>query len=180
MKSHINFPGLAALLAASLVVAPAVQADPWGSAMGGALGGAIIGGLIGGEDGAAAGAAIGGVGGYARGASRENQRRRRVEEQRTRYERERVELERRRLEEERRFREKTASAPSGGGSSALSNLIIETQRSLTVLGYKPGPIDGQPGQSTTTAIEAYQAEQGLLVTGQPSEALLAHMRKRGG
>ena len=154
--------------------------------MDGALGGAIIGGLVGGKDGAATGAVIGGVGGYAHGQSREAERRRRQEEQRIRYERERVEIERRRLDEERRFREQQTrrreqEAPaSGGGSGAFSNLVIEVQRSLTVLGYKPGAIDGRPGQSTIAAIEAYQSDQGLLVTGQPSEALLAHMRQRGG
>jgi peptidoglycan hydrolase-like protein with peptidoglycan-binding domain len=96
-----------------------------------------------------------------------------------------VEIERQRLEEERSYRERQAQAQTQakakrGAGFASQNLVIEIQRSLKVLGYQPGPIDGSPGDDTKSAIMAYQRDQGLLETGQPSEALLAHMRQRGG
>ena len=198
MSRKIAVMGLAGCLAVATTVSPPAWADPFEGMLGGALGGAVIGGVVGGGEGAAAGAAIGALAGTAHGASQEAKQKRRAEEQRARYERERLQLERRRAEEERQYREqqrareerqyreqqarkqRSQSARSGAGTAAQANLIIELQRSLTVLGYQPGPIDGRPGGSTLNAIKAYQQDQGLLVTGQPSEALLAHMRQRGG
>ena len=202
MNKSLNV-SLACLL--SLLIAgkmsPA-KADAWD----GALEGALWGGIIGGGEGAATGALIGG----AVGAADEDQRRREYEHRsRMRYEQERADLERRRYEDERRMREErershalemeriraqqqppasaapsravpTASVAPSRSASAGTNLVAEIQRSLTVLGYKPGPVDGNLGQNTTEAIKSYQQDKGLLTTGTPSEELLIHMRQQGG
>ena len=54
-------------------------------------------------------------------------------------------------------------------------LIIGIQSQLTTLGIDPGPIDGQMGPQTRSAIELYQQAQGLPVDGRPSEPLLEHL-----
>ena len=154
--------------------------------------GAIIGGLAGGKK----GAAIGAISGMAVGAARQD-RQRREQEARMRQEQERRHWEQQRRLEEQRTREEHARArelerlllqqqlaaaapPALAPSHPGTNLVAEIQRSLTVLGYSPGPVDGKMGGATTGAIQAYQQDQGLLTTGQPSEPLLAHMRKAGG
>ena len=39
---------------------------------------------------------------------------------------------------------------------------------LATLGYKPGPADGILGSRTRSAVEAFQRDQGLPVTGEVS------------
>ena len=46
------------------------------------------------------------------------------------------------------------------------------QRALIERGYRPGPADGIPGPRTRTAIEAFERDAGLRITGKPSSALL--------
>jgi hypothetical protein len=162
--------------------------------LGGALGGALFGGLIGGGDGAAIGALVGGVA----GAAREDARRRRYEDaSRARYEQQRLDWERQRMEQERQLHAQrmqtqqaqqpratglpappaaTASAPAAGGG----NLVADLQRSLIVLGYEPGPVDGDMGPATVTAIKRYQTDMGLNPTGHATPELLAHIRAAGG
>lgn len=62
---------------------------------------------------------------------------------------------------------------------APSGLVMSIQQSLTLQGYNPGPIDGVMGFSTREAIKAYQRNNGLPVTGQPSQALARHMLGNG-
>ena len=54
-------------------------------------------------------------------------------------------------------------------------LIFLTQKRLKEIGYDPGPVDGQVGPRTTTAIQDFQQRAGLSVDGQPSEDLLEHL-----
>ncbi|RVT82826.1 lytic murein transglycosylase [Rhodobacteraceae bacterium CCMM004] len=49
------------------------------------------------------------------------------------------------------------------------------QRRLTALGYDTNGVDGVVGSGTQAAISAYQAAQGLPVTGEPSVALLRRL-----
>jgi peptidoglycan hydrolase-like protein with peptidoglycan-binding domain len=77
----------------------------------------------------------------------------------------------------------TLKSTSGGQASPppapppyRRETVYETQELLTLLGYDPGPIDGLYGKRTGAAISAYQSANGLLVDGQPSTALLAHLR----
>jgi peptidoglycan hydrolase-like protein with peptidoglycan-binding domain len=72
-------------------------------------------------------------------------------------------------------------APSADNAAAGQKLtraeIAETQRLLAQLAFDPGPADGQAGPATRAAIRNYQQVAGLPVDGQPSAALLAHLRQ---
>ncbi|MDH3579669.1 MAG: peptidoglycan-binding protein [Hyphomicrobiales bacterium] len=59
-------------------------------------------------------------------------------------------------------------------------LVYNIQTSLTRLGYDPGPIDGRFGRRTGDAIAAYEYNNQLPVTGQPSASLHQHMVQNGG
>lgn len=48
----------------------------------------------------------------------------------------------------------------------------EAQQLLTDLGYDPGPIDGQYGRRTASAVKAFQRELGLEETGRIDQALI--------
>jgi len=61
-----------------------------------------------------------------------------------------------------------------------NGLVYNIQNSLTLLGYNPGPIDGVYGQRTADAISAYEYNNQLPVTGQPSEGVHYHMKQAGG
>ncbi|MBT6801290.1 MAG: SEL1-like repeat protein [Rhodospirillales bacterium] len=55
--------------------------------------------------------------------------------------------------------------------------IREIQRLLASLSFNPGSADGQAGARTIEAIRLYQGFAGLAVDGQPSIALLQHIRE---
>jgi hypothetical protein len=61
------------------------------------------------------------------------------------------------------------SSPPPPTSSSESVRSIQT--SLAALGYKPGAADGILGHKTRNAIEAFQRDRGLPVTGEASAAL---------
>jgi len=54
-------------------------------------------------------------------------------------------------------------------------LVRTTQEGLQILGYYPGEIDGIEGPRTRRAIEEYQRDVGMRVSGKVSEPLLAHI-----
>lgn len=66
----------------------------------------------------------------------------------------------------------TSTDPAGAGE----NLILQVQRALVSVGSAPGVPDGKMGPATRTAIEDYQAQQGLSVDGKATEALLGHLK----
>ncbi|GED23504.1 peptidoglycan-binding protein [Halomonas halmophila] len=49
--------------------------------------------------------------------------------------------------------------------------VSRLQEMLNQLGYNAGPVDGLMGRKTATAIRAFQADQGVRRTGQPSASL---------
>jgi peptidoglycan hydrolase-like protein with peptidoglycan-binding domain len=59
--------------------------------------------------------------------------------------------------------------------SALAYMIA-IQGELAAHGYRPGPIDGVMGSQTRLAIEAYQGDAGLPVTGVATKELLDHLK----
>jgi peptidoglycan hydrolase-like protein with peptidoglycan-binding domain len=61
---------------------------------------------------------------------------------------------------------------------AYNPLVQQIQRGLNALGYDAGPEDGVMGSRTRSAIEAYQRQYDLLVTGQPSRSLLNHIEEK--
>ena len=57
-----------------------------------------------------------------------------------------------------------------------SQLTRDVQNALTALGYDPGPVDGLFGARTQAAIERFERERGLRVTGNVSAELLARLK----
>ena len=54
--------------------------------------------------------------------------------------------------------------------------VAAVQRGLNDLGYSAGPVDGLMGSKTRGAIRAYQIDNGLPVSGQPSRSLNEHLQ----
>jgi peptidoglycan hydrolase-like protein with peptidoglycan-binding domain len=69
-------------------------------------------------------------------------------------------------------RPEAAAAPRG-----RSELLLDIQRELANRGYYDGTVDGLPGPRTTQAIRDFEQAQGLKQTGEPSDAVLAHIFK---
>lgn len=57
--------------------------------------------------------------------------------------------------------------------------VADLQRALAQAGYNPGPADGLMGPGTRAAIEAFQRDQGLSVTGTPTAALYQALERQG-
>jgi peptidoglycan hydrolase-like protein with peptidoglycan-binding domain len=78
-----------------------------------------------------------------------------------------------------------ASVTTSGGRLAPGStgaLVAQLQRRLTDLGFRPGPVTGVYGATTTSAVLAFQKEEGLQrtgVTGQIFDSTLAHPRGAG-
>lgn len=70
------------------------------------------------------------------------------------------------------------NAPSPPASNAEQVRTIQSL--LKSLGFNPGPADGALDAKTHDAIRNYQRALGLVVNGEPSEALLAHLRQISG
>lgn len=76
-------------------------------------------------------------------------------------------------------------APSSGRADAVlaplpepdrsRETVREIQQRLTALGYAPGATDGVSGLLTRAAVMAYEHDQGLPMTADPSTDLLRHM-----
>lgn len=58
-----------------------------------------------------------------------------------------------------------------------SEVVKAVQQALAERGYEPGIADGVVGLATRAAIMAYEDDHSLPVTAEPSDQLLAHMRK---
>ena len=66
--------------------------------------------------------------------------------------------------------------PRAPDTTGISQRIARTQRQLASLGYDPGAADGVLGPKTRAAIRAFEAREGLTVTGTISERLEAALR----
>jgi osmotically inducible lipoprotein OsmB len=66
----------------------------------------------------------------------------------------------------------------GNKTASGSATVRDIQAGLGRLGYDAGPADGVVGPKTRATIRQYQERNNLLVDGQPSDALLAHIRQR--
>jgi hypothetical protein len=62
---------------------------------------------------------------------------------------------------------------------AALRIKVDTQEALLALGYEIGDIDGVIGSKTRQAIRTFERSEGRKLTGQPSQDLLAHMRRVG-
>ena len=72
----------------------------------------------------------------------------------------------------------TATTQKNPSSPSQKTLIRDAQLLLAQLGYKPGPSDGVMGRKTRNAIEAYQRDEGLPATGEPSETLVKSLETK--
>ena len=61
-----------------------------------------------------------------------------------------------------------------------SMLVKDVQRSLLILGYITGPIDGIYDSVLAKAIMTYQSDHGIADTGAANAALLNHLRANRG
>jgi peptidoglycan hydrolase-like protein with peptidoglycan-binding domain len=66
----------------------------------------------------------------------------------------------------------TAELPPLPGKTAPVQLVTAIQRELAVRGYARGPADGKLTDDTRRAIAAFEKENGLPITGAPSDDLL--------
>ena len=66
--------------------------------------------------------------------------------------------------------------PSADADSRMPEVVKAIQLQLGQRGYEPGSSDGVIGLVTRAAIMAYEHDQGLPLTAEPSEALLRHMQ----
>ena len=69
---------------------------------------------------------------------------------------------------------------SAARASSGADLTAQVQGELNAQGYNAGPADGRYGPQTGSAIRAYQGNNGLPQDGQPSVALLDHLRAKRG
>jgi localization factor PodJL len=67
---------------------------------------------------------------------------------------------------------KRADPTTTAGNQEVQDLIAAVQRELNRLGYRSGPADGIAGNRTRRAIEQFQRDAGLEVTGAATESLL--------
>lgn len=150
----LAFVGFATPSQAQFCVGNSIECGLLGAGAGGGLGAAL-----GGRKGAQTGAIIGGVVGVMQGE--QNRRRAAQPTYRRTYQQPR-----------RTYRPRPRAVSS--------QLTADIQYSLTNLGYNPGPVDGISGRGTRAAVRAYQRDNGLLIDGRTSTALLQHMRANGG
>jgi len=69
--------------------------------------------------------------------------------------------------------EKFSSVPTPELRHGPAPEMVEmVQELLAEMGYRPGPIDGQPGGQTNRAIQAFQRDRGLVPDGQVTERLV--------
>ena len=66
--------------------------------------------------------------------------------------------------------------PARAASPGMADDIRGIQEELTAHGYSPGKADGVADARTRGAIEEYQRDAGLPVTGEPSRELLDHLK----
>ncbi len=69
-----------------------------------------------------------------------------------------------------------ASLPSSEAEMRMPELVKSIQQKLVQRGYEPGTPDGVTGVVTRAAIMAYEHDQGLALTGEPSESILQHLQ----
>lgn len=86
---------------------------------------------------------------------------------------------RKQIEEQRLFEEWKQSR-AGGTTTAAANVssddVLTTQRLLRGLGYYNGPVDGNYGPQTRSAIMAFERSKGMPATGNITPALMQQLR----
>jgi peptidoglycan hydrolase-like protein with peptidoglycan-binding domain len=68
------------------------------------------------------------------------------------------------------------AVPGADPAAVRKATIKSVQAELARRGYEPGASDGSPGLVTRAAVMAYEHDQGLPLTADPSPEVLAHLR----
>jgi len=68
------------------------------------------------------------------------------------------------------------AVPGGDPAETRKATVRSVQTELAKRGYEPGPPDGASGLVTRAAVMAYEHDQGLPLTADPSPEVLAHLR----
>jgi peptidoglycan hydrolase-like protein with peptidoglycan-binding domain len=74
-----------------------------------------------------------------------------------------------------KLRAVTTDLPPLQGQEAPEQLVTAIQRELAARGYGSSPADGRLGEDTRKAITAFQKDNGLPLTGQPTDELLRYI-----
>lgn len=64
-----------------------------------------------------------------------------------------------------------------GKKTGKYDSVIQLQKLLTTLGFMPGKIDGEYGNSTASAVAAFQNAYGLKATGMLDETTFQYLKK---
>jgi len=193
---HLKIRVLLAVLLPALVLLGSGCATTEGQSdigkVGGAAAGAALGSLVGGGRGTTL-AMVGGalLGGYAGNelydkpreaeyrANQDTQRQREYEEKLA-YERQ-SQLQHAKVQQEiqeQHMYEQWRRQRTDHGDSLSSDEVSRAQRLLRGLGYYNGQVDGVVGSGTTSAVKAYQRDNGMAVTGQITPALISSMQAK--
>lgn len=74
---------------------------------------------------------------------------------------------------------KTVKVPLEKPVSTPDGLVARIQAGLRAYGYDDLVVDGQMGQQTATAIQRFQLDYGMKITGEPSDKVLDKLRDIG-
>ncbi len=74
---------------------------------------------------------------------------------------------------------KTVKVSAPDPVDALDGLVARIQAGLRAYGYDDLIVDGQMGQQTATAIQRFQLDYGMKITGEPSDVVLDKLRDIG-
>jgi peptidoglycan hydrolase-like protein with peptidoglycan-binding domain len=77
---------------------------------------------------------------------------------------------------ERQSDEPASDAATPAASAEASPLVRDVQKGLAARGLYDGPADGIIGPKTTSAILFFQETEGLPMDGEPSQALIGHLK----
>ncbi len=75
------------------------------------------------------------------------------------------------------YRPKTVSL---GGAGHYDPKIRLLQQTLADMGYGPLKVDGMMGSQTSSAIQRFELDRGMPITGEPSERLIEKLKAVGG
>ncbi|MEL6947118.1 MAG: peptidoglycan-binding domain-containing protein [Pseudomonadota bacterium] len=74
---------------------------------------------------------------------------------------------------------KTIALSTAPKKEPVSGLIARIQKGLRAYGYEDLTVDGKMGQQTATAIQRFQLDYGMKITGEPSERVLKKLKSIG-
>ena len=74
---------------------------------------------------------------------------------------------------------KTVKVPLATSAETADGLVARIQAGLRAYGYDDLVVDGQMGQQTSTAIQRFQLDYGMKITGEPSDTVLEKLRDIG-